>query len=233
LTKKKKRTAGELYAELAQDADRCARRDAEEVERHRRTAKILEEQRDLIDDLARAGVFVRGVSDLMNRSNRYDRALPVLVRHLNSNREYSDDTLEAIVRALTCDGARGLANESLIGLFRTTENENLRWAAGNALSVVAESKDTDELRSLLTDPSYGEARNMLPHALVRLLGDDAAALLVSLLEDRCLTAELLTALGELKAEVAEEAVDRYVDDPDSWIRGKARSAKKKLNRTAK
>lgn len=69
---------------------------------------------------------------------------------------------------------------------------------------------------------------MLAHGLVRLERAGCSKALLSQLDDNSVAGETLVALGKTKDPSVLDAVRGYVEHPDSWIRGKAKSAFKKL-----
>jgi hypothetical protein len=98
-------------------------------------------------------------------------AVPVLLNLLPS--VFHPDALEAIVRHLTTPFARPVAAAPLIALFRTTvpADSSLKWAIGNALSVVTSPVHRDDLLELALDPRHGRGRQMIVDRLGRISGD--------------------------------------------------------------
>jgi hypothetical protein len=81
---------------------------------------------------------------------------------------------EAIVRSLSTKYARPLAARALLDEFRRTSNAeqpSLKWAIGNALSVVTTKEHVDELLELALDPRHGAGRGMLVERLGRVARD--------------------------------------------------------------
>jgi hypothetical protein len=67
-------------------------------ERVERAVRIEAEQAPLLDELQATGLNIQSVSDLINMSERYERAIPILLKHLL--KPYSDVTKETIARCL-------------------------------------------------------------------------------------------------------------------------------------
>ena len=71
---------------------------AREQDRVERVARMRAEQTLLLAELQATGLKIQSVSDLINMPERYERAIPVLLKHLLIN--YSDVTKETIARSL-------------------------------------------------------------------------------------------------------------------------------------
>jgi hypothetical protein len=190
-------------------------------------AGLEEDERPLVAALKDAGVNVASVWDLVNTSDPYPKAFPVLLDHLG--RSHMKKTREGIVRALSVEAARGVASAVLLEAFEQEQDADVRWVIGNALSVVATEAETAAVDRLLKDASLGEARNMLTHAVARLRGTDAIRDLVALLDDRGVAAQAIIALGDLKAVEARDRVAAFLNDDDEWVREQAQKALDKID----
>lgn len=221
-------TAGELLEKLANDPEyqaRIAERDRVFAERE---AALAREEQPLLADLRSVGLNLESVWDLVNTSDRYPNAVPVLLAHLD--RPYSERTREGIVRALTVREARGIAGQRLIAAFRQERDPDLRWVIGLALAGVATADDLDGLTPILADKSYGHSRSMLLHALARLCGLAAVPSLIDFLADPDMAPEAIITLGKLKAKDAREHIEPFLEHEESWVRGEARKALKKIGK---
>lgn len=205
--KKKQRrlwiSAADAVAGLEADPDWVARRDAAERERAQRKAALDEEARALVGDLADAGIAVTSVWDLVQMTEPYHAAVPVLVRHLA--RQYSPRTREGIVRALTTPEARLAAWHPLLDLYREIGipvdplTDSLKDAVANALAHLAGKARMREVIQLVREDQHGDSRIFLVEALGR-IGDESV---IPLLED-------LIARGQLTraAKQALRAIQR-------------------------
>lgn len=228
---RKRISAGELAAKLSADPahQQVARKRDREVHERLKNARI--EQADLIHDLSRIGIEVEFISDLINSTNNYKAAVPVLLHHLSDpGRCYSAATREAIIRSLSFRGAGRQANELLIRLFSEETDNYLRWVIGNALAETATKKFAKQICGLLQDTKFGDSRNMLSWAVVRCLKDEAVPYVLPLLEEQESRAIAIEALGWTKSPDALEAIIPYTSDPDSWVRNKAKRAAAKIQR---
>ena len=223
--KKSTRTAAEFLAELAEDEEYQARMKKKEEARLAKVARLKKEAIPLVADLNAVGIQTDSVSILVNSPNNYDEAIPVLREHLDKN--YSKEIREGIVRALTIPSAEGVVNDKLLTMFKETEDNGLRWVIGNALATVASKNDIGQLLGFLADSSYGEARSQLVHALARLQKAESIPVLIDYLQDKHMTAECATALGNLKAKQAKAALLQVKHD-NSWVRQQVKAALKKI-----
>lgn len=190
-----------------------------------------------------AHLDVDSVSVLVNTSEPYPEAIPVLLRFLGS--DGFDLIKESIVRALTVKEARGIAARPLIEEFkrieapRTTDEAkelglypilSYKWTVGNAIGFVATQDDLEEIFSLLTDPQHGEARQQLIDALVRLKPQGAVPLLNEFLKDPTVALQAINALGKLRAVESRPLIEPFLADERSWVRAAARDAIQRIDK---
>jgi hypothetical protein len=94
---------------------------------------------------------------------------------------------EAIVRSLSTPYARPDAARAILDEFRGTSDADqpaLKWAIGNALSVVTTPAHVDELLELAGDRRHGAGRGMVVERLGRISGDRRVEeMLMGLLDD--------------------------------------------------
>lgn len=186
----------------------------------------------LIRDLSASGVSVDDIWDLVNAPGQHPAAIPVLLDWLvNINDRVPVDSrrrvLEAIVRALTVRAARPVAAKPLIAVFRSLGDPSdwaVRWAVGNALAVVADDSNFDEVSELVQAREYGAARQMVVHGLSRSKDPRAVDLLVRLLADDDVVAHAAYALGRRRAVRAREALAGLLSHPRSLVRREAKRA---------
>lgn len=188
----------------------------------------------LINDLAELGVSISSVWDLVNRREPYDAAIPVLIEWLRT----VDDRVpeadrsrvrEGLVRALTIRAARPAAAQVMLDQFRSLDDPSgeVRWAIGNALSVVADDSVFDDLASIVNDRRFGIARQMVVVGLGRSKDPRAVPLLINLLDDDDVVLHAVSALGKLKAPAARSSLGRLLVDRRPPVR---KAAKKALDR---
>jgi HEAT repeat protein len=193
-----------------------------------------EEEDNLVTaDLNRLGMDVTSVFDLMKWKQPYPEAVPVLLEHLP--RVQDKWIKEGIVRALTAKEARGKADGALVAEFRAaapsqTANIALKWAIGNALSVVATDGVFADVIELLKDKQHGQSREMLAVALGNMKNPTAVDVLIELLNDDEVAGHALIGLAKLKAQKSRPHIERFLNHPKPWVRKKASKALAKLNK---
>jgi len=228
-------TAGELLESLKKDSTyrRMQAQVREVMRRKERTGRA--EEAPLVGELRRAGVRVRTIWDLVNTTSPYPSAIPVLISHLA--RPYSIDTKEGIIRALTVKEARGIAAKPLMASFRaapskTEREKSVKWAIGNALSVVADDSVFKEISALVRDKSHGIARSMLALAFCNMQKhrNQAIQLLLDLLDDKDVRVQAMIALGNLRVKSAQIKIEAFLCDQDSWVRQQAKRALAKIDK---
>jgi HEAT repeat protein len=178
-----KRTKWRTIEEMLADPDVRARRESALQEVREAEARAREETAHLRSELAAVGVEIDLIWDLVNTRERYDQAVPVLIKHLK--RPYSERTREGIARALTIKAAKPFAKD-LIGLFKSEDdatNPDLKWAIGNALTVAAGQDHHAEIIEMALNQKHGKARSALLPILKRSKRPEAQAALMRLLAD--------------------------------------------------
>jgi hypothetical protein len=139
---------------------------------HRRAAwskQLRTEQEPLLADLRAIGMDVNSVWDLVNTSDRYTKAIPVLLEHLVRN--YSDRTKEGIARALAVPDAKDAWSVIAAEYRRAPQGEEngIRLEAKSGLAAALSAAATDDvieqLASLAKDRSNGDSRLLLLSAL--------------------------------------------------------------------
>lgn len=167
-------TAAEHMALLQKDPLWVARNAESETRLKQRQEQSRREQAKLLAELKDVGFQVESVWDFVNTADKYPAAIPILLRHLMV--PYGKRIEEGIVRALTVDYAGPEVFRELIRKFQeqTDDSANsLKWVLGNAISEVATPADAETMIALATDPSHGEARDMITQRLPRVVKDKA------------------------------------------------------------
>jgi hypothetical protein len=139
-------------------------------------------------DVPEAGIFAPEFD--------FAAAAPVLIRWLPRAR--TPLIKERIVRSLTAEkAATPAALKPLVDEFRAADDEQLKWAIGNALATLADASIADELIELAADRRHGKSREMLMDALARTKDERALDLLLQLLEDDDVAGHAISALRRL------------------------------------
>ena len=188
------------------------------------------EDKKVCRDLEKAGVKVNSVYDLANSKTDYKVAIPVLLKWLSEAR--TAPVLEGIVRALTLKSAGEEVGRALINQFEKTEvtndqQQNIKWAIGNAIAEVATPAVIEELYRLALEKKHGKSRQMIVMALGKKgkkRRQETIHILVELLRDPDVQGHALVALGYLKPKEVQSSIDPFVKHENAWIRQEARRA---------
>lgn len=183
MTRQKSRSgisATELTSELERDPEHQRMEQAMEAERLERERQLDEAERPIAADLKSVGVSVDSVWELVNTSNPYPAALPVLMEHLERG-GYPEVVMEGIGRALA-------VKPSVVYWDRLKD----RWLhardAGEeegvavALAACASKRQFDDLVDFMSLEERGDSRIYFVRALVRVGGERAYEVLESLRE---------------------------------------------------
>lgn len=186
----KRMTAAEFLVKMANDKEYLSMQKAKDEALTKREAELVEAEAPLVEELRSAGLDVGSVWDLVNTTDSYPNAIPVLFKHLR--KFYPEPVKEGIVRALTVPEARPGWNE-LLDFF---ENEpykdtgGIKWAAACALGASADETVLAEVIRIVSDTRYGFDRVALLGALKRSESAEAKMLLHKLRADPVLGKEL-------------------------------------------
>lgn len=197
---------------------------------------ISGEERALVLELAALGLNVDAPADLYNNKLDYRKAVPLLIEWLPRLSE--PGVKEEVVRALSTKWAKPSAAEALLREFQldTTDPSGvgLRWAIGNALSVVATDAAFDSVLGLATCEEYGKAREMLVVALGNMKDTpEAEAVLVGLLDDDVVVGHALIGLRRLGGgSAARGKIEQLTRHSTKWVRAEAVKLLKRVDKSS-
>jgi hypothetical protein len=162
IKRKSRITAGELMKQLQADPEYLARQKVKEEARNKRTAELGVAEAPLVKALHDVGVRVKdGVWDLVSTKANYDAAIPVLFEHLE--KDYPDEILDGIARALAVPAARG-GWDKLVEQYLRQPDRPGKLSAKQGLAValinIATEEDWDQIIELMRDPRNGESRGI-------------------------------------------------------------------------
>ena len=198
---------------------------------------LVKENRQVCNALAKVGIVVDSIYDLVNTSAPYPEAIPVLLEWLpkiNNPR-----IKEGVARALTLRDAGHEVAIALISEFKnyhvdSPQKESVKWAMGNAISVAAADKSLlDEIIALVRDKRHSRARQMLAHGLWRFKDKRAVDTLIEVLDDSDIQGHVLYALGRLKVECARPLIEPFLEHENSYIRKEAKTALARIDKASK
>jgi hypothetical protein len=208
----------------SRDREEAARRLAVQAQYRKAAGPVLHA-------LAEAGYPLDYITQLPELGVNYKAVVPLLIDWLP---RVDDPTVkESIVRALTVRWAKGTASPALIEEFNAApmsevEGVGVKWAIGNALSVVADDRVFERLAAIAEDKRHGHDREMVALALGNMKNPHTVDVLVRLLDDDQVSGHAIMALGKLRAKSARGKVERFVQHPKAWIRREARKALKRM-----
>lgn len=167
----------------------------------RRDVNLRIEQIPILRELSEKGYNVESVWDLTHYEGSYEKAIPLLLKHLLL--PYSDTTRDSLARALAIKEAK-YAWPILVdeyrkapvgkGLVAPNDTKEFRWQAKDglacALATIVDASTLDTLISLIKDPQNGDSRTLLLPGLKKTRSEIAKAVLWELVEDPVFKEEL-------------------------------------------
>lgn len=191
-------------AELIQKSPRSEAEVQESIRLgHALEGLLRKEALPLTNELATVGINA-DVWVLVNTSEKYPDAIPILVKHLS--RPYHRKNIEGIVRALAVKEAKGIANKAIIRAYHKApkEDHNFRWAFGNTMGVIVTKDDLDDLIDIVGDESNGQSRTGFIEAIAKIKSPKAIEVLHQLKNDKNqIVAERAKRILAKKAKVQE------------------------------
>lgn len=197
----KQRTSTALGGKLESGSDRLSQRVARDQGRREIAARYRAAARPIIEDLASIGIVVDSEWDFVTRPERYDAALPVLMKHFH--RDYPGFVREGLARSFGRPWARNMAWEQILAAYLSEPNKaqiappgdswapsGLKEGMAVALSEMAHRSDIDVLIRLTSDPANGPSRIFFVKNLSRSKTPEAFDTLMRLSTDQDLSREI-------------------------------------------
>ena len=196
---------------------------------------MREEQKEVVQELKKIGINVDLLRDLKSytfKKHQDKKAIEILKKYIST--EFSYLTKIDLYQVFQTIGNKDDdLIEALLNQFIYEDNSHARFQLGVTLNnIVSNDKFVPNVLEIITNASLGSSRTELVHLYAKLAKKEATPVLIKLLQERSVTAETLVALGKLKAVEALDEVKTYTQDEDSWIRGKAKAAYKKIQNAA-
>lgn len=188
--------ATEFIAQLQRDKEYQAKDAAFEAELQERVRALRVAEQPIVADLRAAGVEVDSVWDLVNTSDPYPAALPVLMDHLERG-GYPDRVMEGLGRAMGVEPAVTFWDR-LKSLYLGSRNAGEEEGTAVALAACAKKEHLDDLVGFLSIEARGESRIYFLRPIRRLGGDRGRAVLESLRGDKTFGREVGALLGQGK-----------------------------------
>lgn len=166
---------------MSEDAGYRAEVEAAEADRAARVQDLREAERPIVDDLHVASVRVDSVWDLINTSEPYPDALPVLLAHLERG-GYPSRVMESLGRALAVKPSVAWWDR-LKAVYANARNSGEADGTAVALAACATRDQLDDLIAFLDLQERGESRIYFLRPIERLGGSAERQLLESLRKD--------------------------------------------------
>jgi len=152
-----------------------------DAERLAQAEELRAAEQPIVADLRAVGVNVMSVSELVNASEPYPTALPVLLEHLERGR-YPDQLMERLGRAVAVEPAVAFWDR-LRALYLAARSPGEEVGTAVALAACATKEQLDDLIGFLSIAERGESRIRFLRPIKRLGGQRGRDLLESLRTD--------------------------------------------------
>jgi hypothetical protein len=167
--------------ELADDPTYQRTRAALDAASIERAETLRRSELPIVADLRAHGVLVDSVWDLVNTSEPYPAALPILVRHLERG-GYPDRVMESLGRALAV--APTVAYwDVLKALYASSRNPGHKEGIAVALAASATRAQLDDLISFVHDADQGPTRTHFVRTILRVGGAPGREVVATLRSD--------------------------------------------------
>ena len=172
---------------LRNDPEYRAKVEAVEAERLERARRLREAEQSVVADLRDAGVQVDSIWDLVNTSDPYPAALPILMDHLERG-GYPERVMESLGRALAVKPSVAFW-ERLKARWLDARDAGEEDGAAVALAACATKKQLDDLIAFLAVEELGQSRIYFIRPILRVGGDRGRVVVEGLRDDPVLGKE--------------------------------------------
>jgi len=172
---------------LRNDPEYRAKVEAVEAERQERVRRLREAEQPVVADLRTAGVQVDSVWDLVNTSDPYPAALPVLMEHLERG-GYPERVMESLGRALAVKPSVAFW-ERLKARWLDARDSGEEDGAAVALAACATKAQLDDLIGFLSVEERGQSRIYFIRPILSVGGDRGREVVEALRKDPVLGKE--------------------------------------------
>lgn len=174
-------SATDLMSELQNDPEYQRKMAAAEAERQQRARRLREAEQPVVAELRKAGVQVDSVWDLVNTSEPYPAALPVLMEHLERG-GYPERVMESLGRALAVKPSV-VFWERLKARWLDARDPGEEDGAAVALAACATKAQLDDLMKFLSVEERGQSRIYFIRPLLKTGGDQGRQVVDGLRSD--------------------------------------------------
>jgi hypothetical protein len=173
--------ATEFMMQLAQDKDYQRGKAAFDAELQERANALRAAEQPVVASLRSIGVQVDSVWDLVNTSEPYPAALPVLMEHLERG-GYPDRVMESLGRALAVKPAV-VFWDRLKTLYQAPRNPGEEDGTAVALAACATAAQLEDLIGFLSLSERGESRVYFIRPILKVGGQRGREIVESLRDD--------------------------------------------------
>lgn len=163
------------------DPEYRARAEAAEAERQETARRLREVEQPVVSDLRSAGAQVDSVWDLVNTSEPYPDALPVLMEHLERG-GYPERVMESLGRALAVKPSVAFWDR-LKARWLEARDSGEEDGAAVALAACATKKQFDDLIEFLAVEERGQSRIYFIRPILKVGGDRGREVVAELRSD--------------------------------------------------
>lgn len=117
----------------------------------------------------------------------------------------------------------------LLADYRSSDPLIDRWAIGDCLYQIHSKKYIADYLKIISDPTYGQDRQMVVLLVGKLKVYEAIPVLISLLDDEGVRLQAIIALGNFKQENLRQHFERFQNSDHAGWRKYSRAALKKLD----
>lgn len=190
-------------------------------------AEVREEPLKIVlGELREIGVSANSLYEL-DTPEITESVMKVILRHVRL--DYCDNNLDTILGVVfRAKGFEDQIMETLIAKFQSLQSPSIaKETIGFIFGRKAKKHHLDQLLRLLEDRNHGTGLCGVVEAVARLMKQDAAPILIGLLDREEILNFVVKALGKTKSSEAIEALDPFLKHPDSYTRSEAKKALKK------
>lgn len=194
---------------------------------------MITDEKKIKEKLLQIGMKIESIYDLVNSKEKYPEAIESLISLIEESSEFHPNLTEGIVRSLAVKEAKGRANTSLFNLYDRTDNANslLKWAIGNTINVIVQTKDENQIIKIVSNKSNGISRQMFVLALGKIKSESVENVLINLLDDEEVSPYAINSLGQLKSKKAKTKINDLLNHKKPLIRKEAQKFLKKMEKS--
>jgi hypothetical protein len=162
-------SATEFMAQLAKDDEYQRKKAAHDAQQEERARVLREAEQPIVADLREAGVLVDSVWDLVNTSEPYPAALPILMEHLERG-GYPERVMESLGRALAVKPSVAFW-ERLKTRHLAPRDPGEEDGTAVALAACATKAQLEDLVGFLSVEERGQSRIYFIRPILKVGGD--------------------------------------------------------------